>query len=104
MQGDFFISRADVDGIPTLSVSGDVDFTTSPELSRELREAVNEGHSTVDVDLSGVRFFDSSGARVLLNAWTEAGRIRLKGASPSVRRVLEVLLERRPPFYLPTAG
>lgn len=107
MQGDLLISRADVDGVPTLSIAGDLDLTTSSALGSHLRQVADEGHPAMAVDLTGVRFFDSSAARVLLHAWEEGRRdrrsLRITGASTPVRRVLSVLLD-RPVFAVPPAG
>lgn len=102
--GEFFISRDDVDGVPTLSVGGDLDLTTSCDFKSHLQQVAAEGHATMAVDLTRVRFFDSSAARVLLRAWEEGRRnrraLRITGASTPVRRVLSVLLD-RPIFPLP---
>lgn len=107
MTGDFFISRHDVDGVPTLSVAGDLDLTTSCALGSHLQEVAAEGHDAMAVDLTDVRFFDSSAARVLLRAWEEGRRnrraLRITGASTPVRRVLSVLLD-RPIFTAPPAA
>lgn len=98
---DLLISRSDVDGVPTLSIAGDLDLTTSHDLGSHLSQVAAEGHSTMAVDLTNVRFFDSSAARVLLRVWQEARRssraLRITGASTPVRRVLGVLLDRALP-------
>ena len=97
MSDHFAISTTDVDGVPTVSVQGDLDLTTSPVLRQHLEEAAAEGDRGVAVDLTAVRFFDSSAARVLLREYREGLRrrrpLRITGASRPVRRVLAVLLE-----------
>jgi anti-anti-sigma factor len=47
----------------TVSVRGDVDIATSPEMARVVREQLAEG--PVLVDLRAVEFMDSSGVRAL---------------------------------------
>lgn len=98
VQGEFSISRTQVDGVPTVSVEGDLDLSNSSELRQHLQEAAAEGAGPVAVDLSGVRFFDSSAARVLLREWHEGllqrRPLRITSASLPVRRVLTVLLDR----------
>ena len=50
-------------GRATVTVRGDVDIATSPELARVVREELAK--RAVLVDLRGVAFMDSSGVRVL---------------------------------------
>ncbi len=51
-----------------LSVKGEVDVYTAPTLREHILTAINEGASTVVVDLSGVSFMDSTGLGVLVGA------------------------------------
>ena len=53
------------DGGRTVQVEGEIDLATAPQLERALTDAAS-GVSCVGVDLSGVRFIDSTGLRVLL--------------------------------------
>src|SRR3954453_14152671 len=50
-----------------ISVSGDLDISTSPKLVVACREALRGGALTVAVNLSGVGFMDSSGLAGLIN-------------------------------------
>jgi anti-sigma B factor antagonist len=50
-----------------LVVCGDLDSATAPEFRAVLDEQREEGHEVV-IDLSGVRFVDSTGLRVLVDA------------------------------------
>ena len=94
MQGDFSISRTQVDGVPTVSVEGDLDLSNSSELRQHLQDAAAEGQGSVAVDLSGVRFFDSSAARVLLREWHEgllqSRPLRITGASVPVLSLIHI--------------
>ncbi|WP_202918143.1 STAS domain-containing protein [Streptomyces cavernae] len=49
-----------------LEVSGEMDLVTSPELRQRVHDAVADGHRSLILDLSQVRFCDSSGVGVLI--------------------------------------
>jgi anti-anti-sigma factor len=76
-----------------LSVSGDVDPVTAPELGAHLDECVAAGHPVVVVDLGGVAFIDSSGLRVLVTAHQALGdgrRLELRNLRSAVQRVVDL--------------
>ncbi|OLB64745.1 MAG: hypothetical protein AUI10_09795 [Actinobacteria bacterium 13_2_20CM_2_72_6] len=77
-----------------LSVGGDIDLNTAPELLQALTALVDDGRRALVVDLTGVGFCDSSGLSVLVrvrNRVTElGGTVMLAAATPIVQRVLEV--------------
>ncbi|MEU4062039.1 STAS domain-containing protein [Streptomyces wedmorensis] len=64
-----------------LRVRGELDLVTSPRIRRSVHEAVAGGRHDLVVDLSGVRFCDSSGVGVLIAARrllrSCGGRLRL---------------------------
>lgn len=74
-----------------LSVSGEIDAHTAPRVADAI--AASE-LSDLSIDMSGVEFVDSSGLRVLVEAHQRlesgGGRLRLVGASPAVKRLLEI--------------
>ncbi|MCX2180940.1 MULTISPECIES: STAS domain-containing protein [unclassified Streptomyces] len=88
-----------------LRISGELDLVTSPLIRRRLHEAVAGGRHDVVLDLSAVRFCDSSGVGVLVAARrlmrSCGGRLRLilpaRGAEDGahVNRVLAALGVRR---------
>jgi anti-sigma B factor antagonist len=77
-----------------ITVAGEVDIATSPELRDACLEAVNNGAGPVGLDLGGVTFLDSSGISVLVQArqrLAAMGRgLELRAVSRPVRRVFEV--------------
>ena len=82
-------------GVLTVAVSGDVDIATGPVVSDAISEALAaEDAESVRVDLSGVRFLDSSGIALLLRARRDAderGRgFWIIGAQGVTLQVLEV--------------
>ncbi|MER5771370.1 STAS domain-containing protein [Streptomyces sp. NPDC001985] len=92
-------------GWTVLHIRGELDLVSSPEVRRQVHAAVAEGHRDVVLDLSGVRFCDSSGVGVLIAArrllQSCGGRLRLilpaRGAveGSHVNRVLGALGVRR---------
>jgi anti-sigma B factor antagonist len=55
-----------------MTVAGELDIATSPYLREDLRRELEAGHG-VDLDLSGLRFMDSTGISVLVQAVDEFG-------------------------------
>ncbi|GAA4663192.1 MULTISPECIES: STAS domain-containing protein [Amycolatopsis] len=64
--------RADP-GVVVLSVAGDLDMLTSPQLADSLRELLDQHPRTVVVDLSKVDFLGSAGLAALVGAHEQAG-------------------------------
>jgi len=79
----------------TISLAGELDPATAPELQARLSALADDPAVTsVVIDLSQISFLDSSGLRVLV-AGNEALRTRsadliLRGPSDNVRRILQV--------------
>lgn len=66
-----------------LSVSGEIDLVSGAVVRDHVRRAVAEGRRSLVLDLSGVRFCDSSGVGVLISA-----RRLLRSCSGELRLVL----------------
>ncbi|MCD4751275.1 MAG: STAS domain-containing protein [Thermoanaerobaculales bacterium] len=77
-----------------ISVAGDVDLYTSPELRKAVLEAVPGAAGRVAVDLSGVNYIDSSGIATLVEGLRSAHKhdkaFVLVTPSPPVMQVLEL--------------
>lgn len=69
------------EGWTILQVSGELDLASSPGVRQHVHDAVADGQHSVVLDLSEVRFCDSSGVGVLIAArrlmHSCAGRLRL---------------------------
>jgi anti-sigma B factor antagonist len=80
------------DGPTELSVAGEVDLATSPELKRVLFEALDAGLRDLRLNMAAVELIDATGIGVLVSAsnraQSEGGRISVRAPSPAVRRVL----------------
>ena len=78
----------------TLSVTGEIDLETAPQLRDALMAVVTTAQSQVLIDLSGVSFMDSTGLHTLMAAKRRAdiSGVELAVTHPShvVERLLEV--------------
>ena len=75
-------------------VAGELDPHTAPDLAAHLEALVDGGARSVELDLGGLRFMDSSGLRVLLAAAERlagaGGSLVLRDPAPAVRRLLDI--------------
>ena len=88
------MTTAVVGGSTYLTVGGELDIYTAPQLQERLaQESANGG--TLVLDLGGLDFIDSSGIRVLVVAWQESQRdgfkLRLTRGSDTVMHALEIV-------------
>jgi anti-sigma B factor antagonist len=86
-----------LDGCPVLTVTGEIDIATAPELTRVLESVIRDAApgSRVIVDLSSVAFFASAGVTAVVHATELAARsgssLRLVvGSSRLVTRPLQI--------------
>ena len=82
------------DAVAVVSVVGDVDMYTSPDLRSSLSGLSRGKTPRIVVDLSQVGFMDSSGIATLVQSLKEVrpkgGEVRLAGVGRNVLRVLEL--------------
>jgi anti-sigma B factor antagonist len=75
-----------------LSLRGEVDLATAPDLERALQEAESQAPQRILLDLSALRFIDSTGLHVLCAAYVRAEdnarSLVLEGASTHIRNLL----------------
>jgi len=83
-------------GVRTISVRGELDLSTAPELEGPLNQALESGEGSMLIDLSQCEFIDSTGIALIVRAWQhldsgENGRaLVLCSQNDQVRRVLEI--------------
>lgn len=94
----FEVANDQVGEVRVLSVSGELDLSTAPQLEQPLEEALSSNDSLL-IDLSACEFIDSTGIALLVRAWQrldgEPGsegdsRFALCGLNNQVRRLLEL--------------
>ncbi len=91
MDTSFGITEEHVDGVPVVTVKGETDVGTAPQLRTCLRNLVEAGHPSLVVDLRPVTFLDSTALGVLIGARRRCreagGDLRLVIDSPRVIKV-----------------
>jgi len=80
--------------VSVVTVSGDVDAATAPDLRQWLDEMLKDGQTRLVIDLSQVKFMDSSGLATLVQVFKRVragnGEVRLCSLQPPVRRIFEL--------------
>jgi anti-anti-sigma factor len=83
-------------GARTISVRGELDLSTAPELEGPLEEALGNDEGSLLIDLSDCEFIDSTGIALIVRAWQRLdgggnGRsLAICSRNDQVRRVLEI--------------
>jgi anti-sigma B factor antagonist len=77
-----------------VSLAGELDLASAPDLERELQAGENTGPSRVVIDLGGLGFMDSTGLQALLRARERANEagyaLALRRGPHQVQRVFEL--------------
>lgn len=79
----------------TLSITGELDAVSVPELRPALDELINNGCKKVVIDLSGLRLIDSSGVGAIVYLFrrirTQGGTVSVRGATDQPLAILRLL-------------
>jgi anti-anti-sigma factor len=80
--------------VHTICVSGELDLATADSLQRELERVEATDADSIILDLSGLRFMDSTGVRLMLRAHArsraDSDRLTMLRGPASVQRVLDL--------------
>jgi anti-sigma B factor antagonist len=78
----------------TVRLTGELDVHTAPALGEALTSALDGTATKIEIDATDLRFCDSSGIQVLVQArekaMTDGGTVQLTGVHGSVEKVLSV--------------
>lgn len=95
-----FEATADkLDGVQVVTVRGELDLSTAPDLEPALEGAIESGDDAILIDLSECEFIDSTGIALIVRTWQRLdgtaegngnGRVVICSANDQVRRVLEI--------------
>lgn len=83
-------------GTRVLTVSGELDLNTAPQLEHGIEEALAvEPDAAIAIDLAGCEFIDSTGIALIVRTWQRldggtGGRLVLSRPSDQVRRLLSI--------------
>ena len=94
---EFKLATADLgEGIFSVSVAGEVDLATAPELKEALGDVVGSGARGVLVDLSNATFIDSTTLGVLMGAVKRlrpaGGELVIACHDANIRKIFEITL------------
>ncbi|MDQ4071177.1 MAG: STAS domain-containing protein [Actinomycetota bacterium] len=82
-------------GEATVALTGELDMSTAPELSRSLSEVLDHHPQQVTLELADLAFIDSTGLTLIVRTSNRLqenrAALRLAHATPPVRRVLEIV-------------
>jgi len=94
MDQTFTIEDEEIDGVPVVSASGEIDVATAPPLRDRLQALAASGKATVVVNLLGVTFLDSTALGVLVGALKRCreagGDLPLVIEEPRILKVFEI--------------
>ncbi len=90
----FVIGRREIDArTSVVSVEGELDLATAPQLKWMLLDALEEGHSQLVVDLSRASFMDSTALGVLVGvdrSLDAGGALAIVCANESLLKIFEL--------------
>ena len=71
---DLELEASPVNAWMVLTVGGEVDLNTAPQLKERIGSLIEQGHHRILVDLEGVEFMDSTGLSALVSGVTRTGQ------------------------------
>lgn len=86
-------------GISAITVRGELDMNTAPQLEQQLEEVLADSEASVMLDLSKCEFIDSTGIALIVRSWQQLdrdaggegrGRLVLCSHNHQVRRLLKI--------------
>jgi anti-sigma B factor antagonist len=83
-------SSRDAAGDPLLKLSGELDLLAADSLRRAIDNALDAVPERLVFDVSELRFIDSAGLAVLIEASSRDGSVELRSPSAAVRRAVEL--------------
>jgi anti-sigma B factor antagonist len=90
----FSIGRRVENGTPVVTVEGEIDVATAPQLRECLHEVIAEGNATVVLDLLPVTFLDSTALGVLVGALKRCrelgGELHVVVSDPRIMKIFEI--------------
>jgi anti-sigma B factor antagonist len=94
MEQEFDIQEQLDGAVPIITVSGEIDVATAPQLRECLHKVIAEGQSTVMLDLLGVTFLDSTALGVLVGALKRCrelgGELHVVVADARIMKIFEI--------------
>ena len=81
-------------GVPVVSLNGEIDVYTYPQLNETMEKIIEEGNFNIVINLEEVRYIDSTGLGVLANSANKVlgnkGQLHIVCTRPQVRKIFLV--------------
>jgi anti-sigma B factor antagonist len=94
MEQEFRIEERVDKGVPVITVNGEIDVATAPQLRESLHRLIAPGQATVVLDLLGVTFLDSTALGVLVGALKRCrelgGELHIVVTDARIRKIFEI--------------
>jgi anti-sigma B factor antagonist len=94
MEQEFRIEERVDGGVPVISVIGEIDVATAPQLRECLHAVIAQGQTTVVLDLLAVTFLDSTALGVLVGALKRCrelgGELHVVVTDARIRKIFEI--------------
>src|ERR1700683_1752983 len=94
MEQEFRIEDRMDRGLSVITVVGEIDVATAPQLRESLHGVIAQGQATVVLDLLGVTFLDSTALGVLVGALKRCrelgGELHVVVADPRIVKIFEI--------------
>jgi anti-anti-sigma factor len=87
---ELHVTSSSEDGVPVLALSGELDMSNTDALKAAIATSSARSAGRLVLDVRELRFIDSAGIAVLLEAAERIGTVSLRAPAPAVRRVIEV--------------
>ena len=78
------------DGMPVISVAGELDLTNAREVRAAIEAAVSGHDQRVVFEVSELTFMDSSGIALFASVTRQVREVELRDPTPIVRRLIEM--------------
>jgi anti-sigma B factor antagonist len=94
MEQEFRIEERVDHGMPVITVIGEIDVATAPQLRETLHGVIAKGQSTVVLDLLAVTFLDSTALGVLVGGLKRcrerSGELHIVVTDARIRKIFEI--------------
>ncbi len=94
MEQEFHIEERTDQGFPVITVVGEIDVATAPQLRESLHRVIAEGRATVVLDLLDVTFLDSTALGVLVGGLKRCremgGELHVVVTDPRIKKIFEI--------------
>jgi anti-sigma B factor antagonist len=94
MEQEFRIEEGVERGLPVITVAGEIDVATAPQLRETLHEVIARGQATVVLDLLAVTFLDSTALGVLVGGLKRCrelgGELHVVVSDARIRKIFEI--------------